>query len=187
MTTTDSSATYVFAQFALTGRQRKVLDLLVDGLTSKEIAARLDLTESVINHTIDGLRKLAGGVPRAVLARNYREWRRKSDGREKIPAQGERIPLPDPLQSTDENPRNARPGVFRFEDAVILTTDTPWTGHQGSRVVPRLLDGPNAGLFRVMTIAGLLLAVLVILVLGLTAAQVLTDTLGEDRPAKASR
>ena len=46
------------------------------------------------------------------------------------------------------------------------------------RVGPRWLDGENAGWFRVWAMLGIAVLIIAAMVLALTAAQVLTDTIG---------
>lgn len=57
----------------LTLKQRDVLALVADNRTSKEIAARLDISESAVNQRIEMIRQRLGGLPRGELARLYRQ------------------------------------------------------------------------------------------------------------------
>ena len=57
----------------LTSKQRDVLALVADNRTSKEIAARLDISESAVNQRIEMIRQRLGGLPRGELARLYRQ------------------------------------------------------------------------------------------------------------------
>jgi DNA-binding CsgD family transcriptional regulator len=56
----------------LTVKQRDVLALVADNRTSKEIAARLKISESAVNQRIEMIRQRLGGLPRGELARLYR-------------------------------------------------------------------------------------------------------------------
>lgn len=56
----------------LTRKQRDVMALVADNRTSKEIAARLDISESAVNQRIEMIRARLGGLPRGELARLYR-------------------------------------------------------------------------------------------------------------------
>jgi len=56
----------------LTEKQREVLSLVSDGLTSKEIARKLDISESAVNQRIEMIRHRLGGLPRSQIARLYR-------------------------------------------------------------------------------------------------------------------
>ncbi len=57
----------------LTRKQRDVLALVADNRTSKEIAARLGISESAVNQRIEMVRSRLGGLPRGELARLYRQ------------------------------------------------------------------------------------------------------------------
>ena len=57
----------------LTKKQRDVLALVADNRTSKEIAARLGISESAVNQRIEMVRARLGGLPRGELARLYRQ------------------------------------------------------------------------------------------------------------------
>ncbi len=56
----------------LTRKQRDVMALVADNRTSKEIAARLEISESAVNQRIEMIRARLGGLPRGELARLYR-------------------------------------------------------------------------------------------------------------------
>src|SRR4051812_18136011 len=57
---------------ALTDKQREVLIYVSEGLTSKEIARRLGVSESAVNQRIEMIRQRLGGLPRSQIARLYR-------------------------------------------------------------------------------------------------------------------
>jgi DNA-binding CsgD family transcriptional regulator len=57
----------------LTPKQREVLALVADNRTSKEIAARLGVSESAVNQRIESVRTRLGGIPRGELARLFRQ------------------------------------------------------------------------------------------------------------------
>ncbi len=57
----------------LTHKQREVLALVADNRTSKEIAARLGISESAVNQRIESVRARLGGIPRGELARLFRQ------------------------------------------------------------------------------------------------------------------
>ena len=56
----------------LTDKQREVLTYVSEGLTSKEIARRLAISESAVNQRVETIRQRLGGLPRAQIARLYR-------------------------------------------------------------------------------------------------------------------
>lgn len=57
---------------ALTAKQREVLRMVAEGLTSKEIARLLHISESAVNQRIETIRQRLGGLPRSQIARLYR-------------------------------------------------------------------------------------------------------------------
>ena len=57
---------------ALTDKQSEVLVFVSEGLTSKEIARKLGISESAVNQRIEVIRQRLGGLPRAQIARLYR-------------------------------------------------------------------------------------------------------------------
>ena len=80
---TSRSLTYRFAEMAdaltqmavfdaLTDKQREVITYVSEGLTSKEIARKLGVSESAVNQRIEVIRQRLGGLPRAQIARLYR-------------------------------------------------------------------------------------------------------------------
>ncbi len=57
---------------ALTDKQREVLALVSEGMTSKEIARKLAISESAVNQRIEVIRQRLGGMPRSQIGRLYR-------------------------------------------------------------------------------------------------------------------
>lgn len=56
----------------LTDKQKEVLALVAEGMTSKEIARKLGISESAVNQRIEVIRQRLGGLPRTQIARLYR-------------------------------------------------------------------------------------------------------------------
>jgi len=168
---------------ALTDKQRQVLELLAENRTTKEIAAQLRVSDSAVNQRIEPLRQRLGAITRAELTRRYRHFsagRPLAEPCEVFTAEKSQVEiLGGEVQSPD---RDNRPGHYRFEDSLSFAHEPPWGQRPELRVVPRLLDGKHAGLVRGITMLLMLLLIVACLVLGLTAAQVLTDTLGGSRP-----
>jgi DNA-binding CsgD family transcriptional regulator len=166
----------------LTVKQREVLELLAENRTTKEIAAQLGVSDSAVNQRIDPLRQRLGGVTRAELARRYRRVTQDAEAGDGCKVfTGEKLQVEIPAFSGQRVERDDRPGRYRFEDSLGFSHN-PWVGRPEPRLVPRLLDGNHAGLARGIAIMLLLLLIVACLVLGLTAAQVLTETLGASRP-----
>jgi DNA-binding CsgD family transcriptional regulator len=58
---------------ALTDKQREVIALVSEGMTSKEIARKMGISESAVNQRIEVTRQRLGGLSRAQIARIYRQ------------------------------------------------------------------------------------------------------------------
>ncbi|MBN8501525.1 MAG: helix-turn-helix transcriptional regulator [Sphingomonadales bacterium] len=81
----------------LTPKQRDVLALVADNRTSKEIAARLGISESAVNQRIEMVRSRLGGLPRGELARLYRQEFALTDGSDDADEETwQKIHLPEP-------------------------------------------------------------------------------------------
>lgn len=80
----------------LTTKQREVMALVADNRTSKEIAARLGISESAVNQRIEMIRTRLGGIPRGELARLYRqEFARNRSISATFPPNWQNIQVPD--------------------------------------------------------------------------------------------
>lgn len=170
---------------ALTLKQREVLELLADNRTTKEIAGALDVSESAINQRIDTLRQRLGGITRSELVRRYRSSNKDERSARGAPARnatcqsitGENLRLASREEPLVAGRMHDPPGRFYFADAQILGSEHPWT--EPSRWVgPRWLYGKHASWFRILAMLGIVVLIIASLVLVLTAAQVLTETLG---------
>ena len=167
---------------ALTRKQIAVLDLLANNRTSKEIGHALGIAEATVNRRIEVLRSRLGGVTRHELARRYRDWTSLADTSEPaadpcVETPPQFLPLAEPglvrhVSGQDET------ATDRFEDALSLSLEAPWSREARQRIVPGVLDGKHAVLARIATIIAMLLGVVASLVLGLAAASAITDLLG---------
>jgi DNA-binding CsgD family transcriptional regulator len=129
----------------LTFKQHQVFELVAENWTSKEIAARLGVTESAINQRIEAVRVRTGFLPRAHVARAYRQFC------------AERAALntrSDPAAQASGSP--ARPPI----------TDS---------AMPESSGGSNAGLNRVAAMVFIAAGLMMVAMGGLALAQVLTS------------
>lgn len=181
----DHGPRHSFSFELLTERQREVLDLLIDDRTSKEIAAGLGISPSAVNQHIETVRFRMDGIPRAELTRRYRVFRSREDATcKQFPSQT--LHLVDTPADRDTQQLDAADGLHRFGDSMTFTVEAPWSEEHEPRVLPRLLDGENAGLLRIAVIALVLFAIVAALVLGLAAAEGVTKALGGGRPGSES-
>lgn len=180
MTTAPNPDQRAFA--ALTRKQIAVLDLLANNRTSKEIAHALGIAEATVNRRIEVLRSRLGGVTRHELARRYRDWTSIAALSE-VPADPcvetspQFLPLAEPGLSRQILERDEI-ATDRFEDALSLSLEAPWSREATQRIVPGVLDGRHAVLARIATIIAMLLGIVASLVLGLAAASAITDLVG---------
>lgn len=170
----------------LTRKQAAVLDLLAQGRTSKEIAGKLGATESAVNRHIEILRSRFGGITRLELARRYRERPADFAG-EAVFVPGvettkQKIDLAETPPGAEKDAQDSPGTDLAFKDSIEMMIDAPWMRPKEPRVVPRVLDGENAALARGAAIAIILFAIIASLVLGLAAAQAITEALGSSPP-----
>ena len=168
----------------LTARQSAVLDLLANGRTTKEIAHSLHLSESAVNRRIELLRTRLGGITRLELARRYRSRAAKNPAHDNGPEAGvetdrQRLQLPVGEHLGDSEARDSLDADLVFQDPIAITIEPPWSKPPEPKIVPGVLDGENALLTRGAAIAIILLGIIASLVLGLAAAQGITDALGK--------
>ena len=76
----------------LTSKQHQVLSLIAENHTSKEIAFRLGISESAVNQRIECVRNRIGSLPRAELARAYRQYMQDAESRT-VAKDGARAPV----------------------------------------------------------------------------------------------
>src|SRR3546814_933365 len=166
----------------LTEKQAAVLGLLAKSLTSKEIAAKLGTSESAVNRHIEILRSRFGGITRAQLAQRYRErpgdFHQIAGAPACVEATKQIIDLAETPRGTEGEPQDDPKAGLAFKDSLEITIDAPWTRSEEQRVVPRVLDGDNAALTRGAAIAIILFALIASLILGLAAAQAITEAHG---------
>jgi DNA-binding CsgD family transcriptional regulator len=130
----------------LTSKQRDVMALVADNRTSKEIAARLDISESAVNQRIEMIRQRLGGLPRGELARLYRQefapegvefkeelqtWQKIHVPQTPMHSEGavraESISTP---QSFGSHPDEPQPGDGSQLSALFFDTDESWLGRE---------------------------------------------------------
>ena len=156
----------------LTERRHEALVGIADNLTSKEIAAKLSISPSAVNHRIESVRAKIGSPPRSKLAREYR---RLMEARTCKEITGDLLQLsndwPIPEDASQEQSRT----ILEFSDSAewpSYDTDLP---KDGPKIVPRLLDGDRAGQYRVVAIVVLAVGLLAFVLIALGVAQALTE------------
>jgi len=167
-------------QAGLTEKQRRVLDLLIENKTSKEIGRALGISPYTVDQRISLARGKLGVSSRNELAARYRGMRKasgQSASEALAGAEGKQSQAPHP-PGTDRSstlaPKAASIPRRAWQDA-DLTASTIWD-REGNpcptadkidyRVGPEVFEGRSAGLWRIGAIAATaLLLVMTILVL----------------------
>ncbi|OZA94734.1 MAG: hypothetical protein B7X57_00385 [Erythrobacter sp. 34-65-8] len=156
----------------LTEKQRAVLERLDRRVPIKVIAAELGVSESRVNQHIRALKDIY-----AVESLGELVERARSTG-----AQPSRKPayrnshLPEPADLPQPEDRVA-PGEFVLADVAPLAIEAPWSVQHEPRVVPGVLDGENAVLFRLAVITGLTVGIVAVVLLVMTAALTVSEAL----------
>jgi DNA-binding CsgD family transcriptional regulator len=158
----------------LTEKQREVLDRLDRRVPIKVIAAQLGISESRVNQHIRALKNHFGVESLGELVARARTG--SGSGAEdpsRKPAYTN-SQLPDQAGSPHDEDRVA-PGEFVLADVAPFAIEAPWHGQHEPRVVPGVLDGENAVLFRLAVITGLAVGIIAAVLLVMTAALTVSE------------
>ncbi len=199
----------------LTDRQRAVMERIDRRVPIKVIAAELGVSETRINQHIRALKDFYAAGSLGELVENYRATLPRpsddaaagsaasaSDSAEALDAgvfsetvytKGQ---VNGPANLTDFDGRDD-PGHLVLSDAMPLIEQAPWLRQDEPKVVPGVLDGEHAVLFRLGAIIGIASGILAAVVLAVTAAMTLSaategkahllrETKGRDRASTGS-
>ena len=166
-------------------RQSEVLQLLADHLTIKEIAGRLNVSESAVNQRIKACKE-------RLEASNHRElihlWRANQLGDELDSACSFSTcnirQLPEDRLANHQWPEATISPIVTFGDAMTLGGRAPWESTVEPEVVPRVLDGKNADWVRGAAIIATCFGVFATILVGLGAAQGVTAIIADWRLAR---
>lgn len=172
------------AASTLTMRQTEVLQLISQRLTIKEIAARLNVSESAINQRIRALKERLGVNTQRELA----EWHsRFASSDDDIGAAEEfdpcsetacrknHLPLPGNLGQTTY--QDGPGSVASLHDAYDFRIAAPWQEILEPRVVPGVLDGEHAGWIRSVAIIVIVIGIFTAIIMALGAMQAVSDAI----------
>jgi len=172
----------------LTDKQREVLALVADNRTSKEIARAIGVSESAVNQRIEAIRRQFGGLPRAELAR---AWREHSGATAPVPApelQAESTcnPLTGQFPQLPQFPLSDKEGAADGPPTGNATTPGQVHGSHPSAddrisILPAALQGPQGAFHRLVLIAVMAAAMLVAALSGLTIVEMLS-TMHKGKP-----
>ena len=180
----------------LTDRQRAVMERIDRRVPIKVIAAELGVSETRINQHIRALKDFYSAGSLGELVENYRATR-VADPANTAHAP-ETTPALPPVESPDEDSRRVfseaaytnsqinhstdltdfdaqdDPGRLVLSDAMTLLDQAPWLRPGEPKVVPGVLDGEHAVLFRLGAIVGIASGILAAVILAITAAMTLS-------------
>lgn len=162
----------------LTDRERAVLDAIDRRLPLKAVAAEIGVSESRVNQHVRALKERfeVNSLPDLVDA-----WRGEGTDIAGEPYcrnsawRNQQVPRERP---TDESESRVAPGEFVLSDAALFAIEAPWSVENEPRVVPGMLDGNNAVLFRLAVIIGIAFGIVAAIVLMVTASLSLSEMLG---------
>ena len=180
----------------LTDRQQAVMQRIDRRVPIKVIAQELGVSETRINQHIRALKDVYEAGSLGELVENYRATLppAPAENAEDVPSMtallGEptdtgasgpfseavytKKQIPEPAIFADQLLRDD-PGRLVMSDSMPLLDQAPWLRPGEPRVVPGVLDGEHAVLFRLGAIVGIASGVLAAVVLTITAARTLSE------------
>ncbi len=180
----------------LTDRQQAVMERIDRRVPIKVIAQELGVSETRINQHIRALKDFYDAGSLGELVENYRATLPPPPPGADLDQTPEHQPLrvvadADNLQPFSEAAYTKKqiigpagfgdpllrddPGQLVMSDAMPLFDQAPWLRPAEPRVVPGVLDGEHAVLFRLGAIVGIASGILAAVVLTITAAKTLSD------------
>ena len=178
---------------ALTARQRAVMERIDRRVPIKVIAQELGVSETRINQHIRALKNIYEAESLGDLVKRHREYVREREPKEQSEKSSENQNITKDLKGFSEAIYSKKqlpgltvrgdqgvgddPGQLVINDVMPLVDQAPWLRPGEPRVVPRVLDGENAVLFRLLAIIGIAFGVLAAVVLAVTAAVTITEVL----------
>ncbi len=177
----------------LTERQKAVMERIDRRVPIKMIARDLDLSETRINQHIRALKNVYEVGSLGDLVDAYREQKSTffdPEASEEI-SENEHVEpnlkgLSNPAyrksqmsfeQTMAETSERDDPGELVMSDVLPIEDQAPWLKPGEPRVVPRVLDGEYAVMFRLLAIVGIAFGVLAAVVLAVTSAITISNAL----------
>jgi hypothetical protein len=178
------------AERRLTERQRAVMERIDRRVPIKVIAQELGVSETRINQHIRALKDFYDAGSLGDLVENYRAT--LGPEASENPAENTLVLASDaallkpfseaayrnsqinPASDPDDLADRDDPGRLVLSDAMPLIEQAPWLRPGEPRVVPGVLDGEHAVLFRLGAIVGIASGILASVILAVTAAMTLS-------------
>jgi DNA-binding CsgD family transcriptional regulator len=152
---------------ALTDKQREVLALLGEGRTGKEIANTLCISESAVIQRIETVRSKFDGATRQELGRIWREHGEPVANGACKELTGKSFELLSEQNEYQSRGQDDAARAVEFADSALFNAKAPWQDRLEPRIVPEVLDGENATIFRwvyaVAAAVGLVILMLILL------------------------
>ncbi|OBV09962.1 hypothetical protein [Erythrobacter dokdonensis] len=180
----------------LTDRQQAVMERIDRRVPIKVIALELGVSETRINQHIRALKDIYSAGSLGELVENYRASLQQVPAETDVAGDEDTGEVQDfadgdslktfseaaytkkqipPFGGFDEASLRDDPGTLMMSDARILINQAPWLRPGEPKVVPGVLDGEHAVLFRLGAILGIASGILAAVVLTITAAVTLTE------------
>lgn len=170
----------------LTDRQRAVMERIDRRVPIKVIAQELGVSETRINQHIRALKDYYSAGSLGELVENFRATLAARAGGAAATEPGDPAPARVLSESAytksqvnsgadlDDFDERDDPGHLVLSDAMPLIEQAPWLRTGEPRVVPGVLDGEHAVLFRLGAIVGIASGILAAVILTVTAAMTLS-------------
>jgi DNA-binding CsgD family transcriptional regulator len=167
-----------------TPRQLDVLVYIEQRLTIKEIANRLEMSESAVNKHIRALKRQAGVNSQRDLISYYHQFssdRRDSPERaESVAGEGysnsacRKTELPELPWDNHTSVSNDASSIAMVQDSLAFPLNQSWSFEKELHVAPRVLNGSNAAWVRGAAIAMIVFGLFASIIVGLGAAQAIS-------------
>jgi DNA-binding CsgD family transcriptional regulator len=171
----------------MTERQRAVMERIDRRVPIKVIAQELGVSETRINQHIRALKDIFGSESLGDLVECYRATLPDPDINSEDPTgEASQKDLSEAVYTKKQVHGSARyaddavrvdHGELVMSDVLPLIEQAPWLRSGEPKVVPGMLDGDNAVLFRLVAIVGIAFGVLSAMVLTVTAAVALSEAM----------
>lgn len=198
MNTIDQSDDQSEAVTRLSEKQRECLALVLQHLTSKQIAKRLGISHHTVNQRLDSARRTLGVATRLDAAIVYSQHRSLCDSFVYDHPSGEKKILESAVYSKDlsdlivrepfvvdaetaNDITNGQPvdgGLLTLNEAAATTLLPPWERDAVIRPFKGSFFGANESAKRIFMILGLSVLMTIVIIVGASAAEVLTRLVG---------
>lgn len=175
---------------SLTKRQRSVMTRIDRRMPIKVIAQELGVSETRVNQHIRALKNIYEAESLGELVERFRATQPEgelgdqpvSDHRDADPEKGLSEPAYSKkqvsLEGAGENVHSrVDQGELVMSDVLPFIEQAPWLRSGEPKVVPGVLDGEHAVLFRLVAIVGIAFGILAAVVLSVTAAIALSEAM----------